>query len=143
LIFGYLSRGGAYDTFPEVAIISPLHLTSVQKHAWQQLCQDSSIQKFYIINVVSIFFNRNLPSILYQDHTCMSVSSIVYYLCMYMFISSHLFCLVFANWCSILDFLSIAPTLRFKWNNPYWAYAIIRAILLHVSMHVLPICFSG
>jgi hypothetical protein len=26
---------------------------------------------------------------------------------MYMFISSHLFCLVFVNWCSILDFLSI------------------------------------
>ena len=33
--------------------------------------------------------------------------NLVYYLCMYMFISSHLFCLVLANWCSILDFLSI------------------------------------
>ena len=33
-----------------------------------------------------------------------------------------------------------APTLRFKWDNPY---VIITAILLHVSMHVLPIFFSG
>ena len=50
------ARGGAYDTFPEVAIISLLHLTTpVQKHAWQKLRQDSSTQKLYIINVVSIF----------------------------------------------------------------------------------------
>jgi hypothetical protein len=49
------ARGGAYDNFPEVAIISLLHLTTpVQKHAWQKLRQDSSTQKFYIINVVSI-----------------------------------------------------------------------------------------
>ena len=33
-----------------------------------------------------------------------------------------------------------APTLRFEWNNPY---AIITAILLYVSLHVLPILFSG
>ena len=46
----------AYETFPEVAIISLLHLTTpVKKHAWQKLRQDSSTQKFYIINVVSIF----------------------------------------------------------------------------------------
>jgi hypothetical protein len=32
-----------------------LHLTTpVQKHAWQKLRQDSSTQKFYIINVVNI-----------------------------------------------------------------------------------------
>ena len=100
------ARGGAYDTFPEVAIISLLHLTTpVQKHAWQTLRQDSSTQKFYIMNVVSIFFNRNWPSIFYQDPTCIN-----------------------------------APTLRFKWNNPY---AIITAILLHVSMHVLPIFSVG
>ena len=54
------ARGGAYDTFPEVAIISVLHLTTpVQKHARQTLRQDSSTQKFYIMNVVSSFFNRN------------------------------------------------------------------------------------
>jgi hypothetical protein len=83
-----------------------LHLTTpVQKHAWQTLRQDSSTQKFYILNVVSIFFNRNWPSIFYQDPTCIN-----------------------------------APTLRFKWNNPY---AIITAILLHVSMHVLPIFSVG
>ena len=56
-----------------------------------------------IINVVSIVFNRNWPSMLYQDPTN-------------------------------------APTLRFKWNNPC---AIITAILLHVSMHMLPILVSG
>jgi hypothetical protein len=37
------------------------------KHAWQQLRQDSSTQKFYIIKLLGIFFNRNWPSILYQD----------------------------------------------------------------------------
>ena len=38
-----------------------------------------------------------------------SVVRFLIYSCMYMymFISSHLFCLVFVNWCSILDFLSI------------------------------------
>ena len=49
------ARGEAYATFPEVTIISRLHLTTpVQKHAWQKLRQDSCTQKFYIINVVSI-----------------------------------------------------------------------------------------
>ena len=90
-----------YDTFPKVAIISLLHLTT----PIQRLRQGSSTQKFYIINVVSIFINRNWPSILFQDPTCIN-----------------------------------APTLRFKWKK---SYAIVTTILLHVSMHVLPIFSVG
>jgi hypothetical protein len=39
------------------------HLYKNFKHAWQKLSQDSSTQKIYIINVVSIYFNRNWRSI--------------------------------------------------------------------------------
>jgi hypothetical protein len=46
--------------------------------------------------------NRDLPCSMRDKF-----DNLVYYLCMYMFISSHLICLVLANWCSILDFLSI------------------------------------
>ena len=81
----------------------PSHL--YKKHALQKLRQDSSTQKFYIINVVSIFINRNWPYILFQDPTCIN-----------------------------------APTLRFKWKK---SYAIVTTILLHVSMHVLPIFAVG
>jgi hypothetical protein len=60
------ARGGAYATFPEVAIISRLHLTtSVQKHAWLKLRQDSSTQKFYIINVVCIFYLLEIDPLFY------------------------------------------------------------------------------
>ena len=70
------ARCGAYATFPEVAIISRLHLTTpVQRHSWQKLRQDPSTQKFYIMNVVSIFFNRNWPSIFYQDPTCINAGT--------------------------------------------------------------------
>jgi hypothetical protein len=54
--------------------------------------------------VVSIYFNRNWPSILYQYPTCIN-----------------------------------APTLRFKWNNPY---AIITAILLQSSINACVISSS-
>ena len=35
-----------------------LTFDTVQKHAWQKLRQESTTQKFYIINVVSILLNK-------------------------------------------------------------------------------------